>query len=604
MVTAPSIRRRAFDRREVFDADHVRGTMTAGAAPGEAATHVVAGETASPVVTVAGMHRSGTSLTARLVAALGVSMGSRFLAGDANNPHGYFEDLEFHDLERQMLNHACKRGDGGWPDWGWTESERLDTAVLSRYADRAAELVARRHAGATGPWGWKNPRTTLLLDFWLDLVPDIRYVLAFRAPWDTVDSILRLGSRVFDSRPDYAIRAWAFYNRRLLDFHERHPERCMLVAAAEVARAPAAAAAAICARWDDTSVQAPGVAGIDAIVDESLLTELDESNSFVTFMRRRWPDAVDLFDRLRDAAGSPSDRIGDRARSVAPEPPSPRAAPALCVVIACFNDGRFLGEAVASARSTCDPELCEVIVVDDGSDDAFTLAELERLSREGVRVIVTPHRGLSAARNAAIAASAARYILPLDADNHLREGYAATGIELLDAEPGLGVICADAELFGRRRGLRRPGPLDLRKMLRNNRIDACAVFRRRLWEECGGFDEDLTAGYEDWDLWLSAIECGWDFRYVPQVLYAYRVRPDSLSDRLARLPASHSPTPKIAARHRRLHAHPGLYGASPASLFDRFASSRPHLYQALLRTVRAPGCAAVGASRALRRRAR
>ncbi|NJK60916.1 MAG: hypothetical protein HC918_12650, partial [Oscillatoriales cyanobacterium SM2_1_8] len=79
----------------------------------------------SPLV-VAGMHRSGTSLTASLLQTLGTHLGQTLVAADRHNPKGYFEDLDFVTLQRQMLTAACPVDDGGWPDWGWTEHEQFD----------------------------------------------------------------------------------------------------------------------------------------------------------------------------------------------------------------------------------------------------------------------------------------------------------------------------------------------------------------------------------------------------------------------------------------------------------------------------------------------
>ncbi|HEY9421102.1 MAG TPA: sulfotransferase family protein, partial [Thermoanaerobaculia bacterium] len=190
----------------------------------------------SPVV-VAGMHRSGTSLVASMVSALGMDMGTDLLAADRNNARGYFEDLRFLDLNRRMLLEATRPDDSGHPDWGWTESERLDRDRLGDFLEPARALVAERES-AGGLWGWKDPRTTLLLDFWDPLLADPVYLLVYRFPWEVADSMQRLGAEVFLRRPDYAWRIWTFYNRSLLDFHRRHRDRSVLVSTDALRRQP------------------------------------------------------------------------------------------------------------------------------------------------------------------------------------------------------------------------------------------------------------------------------------------------------------------------------------------------------------------------------
>src|SRR5487761_365632 len=106
-------------------------------------------------------------------------------------------------------------------------------------------------------------------------------------------------------------------------------------------------------------------------------------------------------------------------------------APKVSVVIPCFNHGEFLPEAVASVTGI-KPDDVEIIVVDDGSTDERTRAEMDKLTAQGINVIRQENRGLAAARNTGILVSKAEYILPLDADNCLRPAYIEHGIRILD----------------------------------------------------------------------------------------------------------------------------------------------------------------------------
>src|SRR3954454_19058166 len=127
----------------------------------------------SRVVAITGMHRSGTSLLASFLERAGVDLGGDFFPADPRNPRGYFEDRELLELATAMLHSGCTPGEAGWPDWGWTRGERLDRSGLAAFRGRAAELVAA-HAAGGGAWGWKDPRTSLLFDFWDDLLDEPR----------------------------------------------------------------------------------------------------------------------------------------------------------------------------------------------------------------------------------------------------------------------------------------------------------------------------------------------------------------------------------------------------------------------------------------------
>ncbi|CAN5622930.1 hypothetical protein BH10CHL1_BH10CHL1_41570 [soil metagenome] len=186
----------------------------------------------SPLI-VTGMHRSGTSLIALLLTQLGIQMGDALIPADFRNPRGYYEDVDFVRLHQAMLQTCVSKRDGGWPDWGWTESESFKRTALDKFRNRAQILLTQRAIYAP-VWGWKDPRTTLFLDFWDRQVADTlglqaRYLLIYRFPWEVADSVQRLAAPVLVKYPSYAYHMWAFYNRHLLDFYQQHRERCVLI---------------------------------------------------------------------------------------------------------------------------------------------------------------------------------------------------------------------------------------------------------------------------------------------------------------------------------------------------------------------------------------
>src|SRR5262249_29728496 len=141
-----------------------------------------------------------------------------------------FEDVEFSQLQSAILSACCDPNDAGVHDWGWTESESLDDAGFGKFVPEASALIAGRSDRST-LWGWNDPRTTLLLDFWDPLLQDASYVLVYLFPCDVAYSMQRLGAEVFLRNPEYAYRIWEFYNRRIRDFYTRHTGRCLLVSA-------------------------------------------------------------------------------------------------------------------------------------------------------------------------------------------------------------------------------------------------------------------------------------------------------------------------------------------------------------------------------------
>ena len=116
----------------------------------------------------------------------------------------------------------------------------------------------------------------------------------------------------------------------------------------------------------------------------------------------------------------------------------------------------------------------------------------------------------------------------MDSDNRLRDIYLTEGVSLLKNNPNIGVVYTDAMDFGGRTDYWHVPDFDLLSLVRENFIDACALYRKKLWEEVGGYDEQMPwMGLEDWDFWLRVAFHGGSFVHLPKVGFDYRVRRDS-----------------------------------------------------------------------------
>ncbi len=205
----------------------------------------------------------------------------------------------------------------------------------------------------------------------------------------------------------------------------------------------------------------------------------------------------------------------------------------ISVVIPCFNHGVYILDAIATVEASQNSDYSvnyEVIIINDGSTDVYTLSVLHDLRDRGYQVVDLENQGLANARNHGIAIASGRYILPLDSDNKIRPDYMQKGIAILDASPEIGIVYGDMEFFGETTGIWSLPDFDLYRLMLGNYIDACAVFRKQVWQDCGGYDPNMPdkLGYEDWDFWLGAAEKGWQFWHIPEVMFDYRTRSDSM----------------------------------------------------------------------------
>jgi glycosyltransferase involved in cell wall biosynthesis len=199
------------------------------------------------------------------------------------------------------------------------------------------------------------------------------------------------------------------------------------------------------------------------------------------------------------------------------------------IVIPCYNQGALLREALASIKQARNENLLEVIVVDNGSSEVETTTILSQVQEAGHCVVSQPNRGLGAALNAGIRRAKGEFILPLASGNRLRDAYLNEGVSLLKNNICLGVVYADAEYFGDRTGPWHVQEFNLLSLIRGNFIDACALFRKKLWEEVGGYDEQMPwTGWEDWDFWLRVAYRQGTFVHLAKVGFDQRVRSDFL----------------------------------------------------------------------------
>jgi glycosyltransferase involved in cell wall biosynthesis/SAM-dependent methyltransferase len=529
----------------------------------------------SEVLIITGMHRSGTSLMASFIQNLGIDMGKNLLKADTYNPKGYFEDLDFVQFQQAVLQGCCHPEEAGWPDWGWTQSETIDRAKLTDYQEIARGLIDRRQREEQNLWGWKDPRTALLLDFWDGLLPQAWYLFVYRYPWDVVDSIVRLQSLAFHERPHYALKIWSFYNRHLLEFYHRHRDRCLLVSINSILENPDVLADKLQKKFNLIFSNTYRKA-LKTIYNSQLFRTLKTSHPLIQTIADQTPQYLDLLSNLDRSADIPSPyatqplNLANRPEeslplSLASKTPEVQSMPSytpslesrisVSVIIPCYNQGEYLLEAIASVQS-CQESVYELIIVNDSSQDSVTEKVLNYLRKRNYHIIDTPKNlGLAEARNTGIRQAKGRYILPLDADNKVYPQYITKAIEILDACPEVGVVYGNMEIFGDKQEVREVPDFDINLIVKGNYIDACAVIRQQVWKDCGGYDANIPdrLGYEDWDLWLTAAEKGWQFYHIPEVLFQYRFRLNSMVSRCNLPENRHRLIQYICAKHLELY---------------------------------------------------
>ena len=123
----------------------------------------------------------------------------------------------------------------------------------------------------------------------------------------------------------------------------------------------------------------------------------------------------------------------------------------------------------------------------------------------------------------------------------------------MESHPDAAFAYADCRVFGTENYVDRLPDYNFYRMLDRNTLTYCALIRKRVWAQAGGYDESMTRGYEDWEFWLNLGARGHYGQHVHRVLFEYRKHGPSLLD-TAR--AHHDPlTAYIRGKHPELYEY-------------------------------------------------
>ncbi len=204
--------------------------------------------------------------------------------------------------------------------------------------------------------------------------------------------------------------------------------------------------------------------------------------------------------------------------------------PIVSVVIPCYNTQEYLAETLDSAIAQTLSDI-EIICVDDGStDDTPKILKQYAANDKRIKVITQKNSGVVTARNVAIAAARGEYIYTLDSDDIITPDCLEKLYAAMTAGKG-DVITSRVIMFSdnTRGEFILPKPTKSNMVINNCLVNA-ALFRKKDFEETGGFDPAFNDGIEDYDLWMNFM-----FKHnkkiyrVPEILFYYRSKPKSAS---------------------------------------------------------------------------
>jgi len=245
----------------------------------------------SKVIIIAGMHRSGTSLTAGLLQTAGLNVGEDLIPAADDNQIGFFEDRDFEEFQDGVL---LSRG----LNYLVTSPERI--TLSDKEVESARMLISAR--AVIQLWGWKDPRTTLFLEFWNKELPGASFLFLYRHPLEVVFSLLRRGGPKVIKDPARLFKVWDLYNRRVLEFVRRHPEKSTLCHIHGVLQDREKFSELL-----STRIGLPKSPDFKKRYKEGMLQHLYIPDWLTAYLTNEYPDTVSIYNELQGLAQIPYD---------------------------------------------------------------------------------------------------------------------------------------------------------------------------------------------------------------------------------------------------------------------------------------------------------
>ncbi len=202
--------------------------------------------------------------------------------------------------------------------------------------------------------------------------------------------------------------------------------------------------------------------------------------------------------------------------------------PIVSIIVPCYNQARYLDEALQSVLSQTH-EGWECIIINDGSPDNTEDVAQKWLEKDNrFKYIFQENGGLSSARNLGISVAIGELILPLDADDKIASTYLKLAIEAFERDATLKLVYCKAEKFGDEVGEWKLPSFSLLNLSRNNLIFCTAFFKKKDWELVGGYDTSMKYGWEDWEFWIAILKNGGNVKCLEEIGFYYRIKVTSM----------------------------------------------------------------------------
>lgn len=196
----------------------------------------------------------------------------------------------------------------------------------------------------------------------------------------------------------------------------------------------------------------------------------------------------------------------------------------ISIIIPCYNDAQYIEQSVNSALKQSYPNK-EVIVIDDGSN-VETKAVLKKLEPKLTKLITQENQGQSTARNVGIEEAKGAFILVLDSDDYFEPTFCEKAIAVILENKDVKIVTCLANLLFEDGSVNLYTPIggSISNFIISNSALGTSMFKKEDWTICGGYDENMRSGFEDWEFFIRLLKNDGVAKVIQEPLYNYRKR--------------------------------------------------------------------------------
>lgn len=254
------------------------------------------------------------------------------------------------------------------------------------------------------------------------------------------------------------------------------------------------------------------------------------------------------------------------------------ARPFFSIVMAAYNQGKFIDETVKSVVGQS-YERWELIIVNDGSkDDSWQRATalMEKFPKRRIRLLNKRNGGLADARNVGLGFVKGTWLCMLDSDDLLGRDYLHRAADLIEEDANVDIVPGCMRNFDAvSSDWCFPEGFSIVGISHWNKFHASVLVNRRLMEKVGGYDPAIPWGLEDWNFWLRSSVHNPIVRFVPEITFFYRHH--QVRRRRALSSASSPRAPPAALSSHVVRCPPSLSCSLPAIPWPRDGKTSPFL---------------------------